>query len=166
MEQIFLEVGKIVNTHGLRGDVKVVPWSDYPEIFEEIDYVYTDENTKMKIKNVKYQKNNVILSLDKINSIDEAEKFKETVLLVLKEDLGNLQDDTYFVADLIGLNVFCDNEKIGELTDVIPVAGADVYVVKREKGKDILIPAIKENILEVNIDEKIMRVSIPEGLLD
>lgn len=166
MEQTFLEVGKIVNTHGLRGDVKVVPWSDYPEIFEEINYVYTDKNTKMKIKNVKYQKNNVILSLDKINSIDEAERFKETVLLVLKEELGDLQEDTYFVADLIGLEVFESEKKIGILIDVIPVAGADVYVIKPEKGKDILIPAIKENILEINLEEKIIKVNIPDGLLD
>ncbi|MBE7054366.1 MAG: 16S rRNA processing protein RimM [Ruminococcaceae bacterium] len=166
MEQIFLEIGKIVNTHGLRGDVKVVPWSDYPEIFEEIDFVYLDKNTKLQIKNVKYQKNNVILKLDTINSIEQAEKLKEKVLLVDKDDIEILDEDTYFVADLIGLSVYEDDEKLGVLSDVIPVAGADVYVIKREKGKDILIPAIKENIKEINISEKYIKVKIPDGLFD
>ena len=166
MEQIFLEIGKIVNTHGLRGDVKVVPWSDYPEIFEEIDFVYLDKNTKLQIKNVKYQKNNVILKLDTINSIEQAEKLKEKVLLVDKDDIEILDEDTYFVADLIGLSVYENDEKLGVLSDVIPVAGADVYVIKREKGKDILIPAIKENIKEINISEKYIKVKIPDGLFD
>ena len=166
MEQIFLEIGKIVNTHGLRGDVKVVPWSDYPEIFEEIGFVYLDKNTKLQIKNVKYQKNNVILKLDAINSIEQAEKLKEKVLLVDKDDIEILDEDTYFVADLIGLSVYEDDEKLGVLSDVIPVAGADVYVIKREKGKDILIPAIKENIKEINISEKYIKVKIPDGLFD
>ena len=166
MEQIFLEIGKIVNTHGLRGDVKVVPWSDYPEIFEEIDFLYLDKNTKLKIKNVKYQKNNVILKLDTINSIEQAEKLKEKVLLVDKEDIEISDEDTYFVADLIGLCVYEEDEKLGILADVIPVCGADVYVIKREKGKDILIPAIKENIIEINLSEKYIKVKIPDGLFD
>lgn len=166
MEQVFLEIGKIVNTHGLKGDVKVVPWSDYPEFFEEIKYVYFDKNTKTKIQSVKYQKNNVILKLDKINSIEEAETFKEKVLLVNKKDIEISDEDTYFVADLIGLEVFEDEKKLGILTDVIPVAGADVYVIKREKEKDILIPATKENIKEINIENKFIKVVIPEGLFD
>lgn len=165
MEQDFLEIGKIVNTHGLKGDVKVVPWSDYPEIFEKIKYVFSD-GEKLKITHVKYQKSNVILKLDKINSIDEAEKIKGKTLCVLRKDLGNLPKDTYFVADLIGLEAFYDDEKIGVLKDIIPVSGADVYVIKPEEGKDILIPATKENILEINIEKSFIKISIPNGLLD
>ena len=166
MEQNFLEIGKIVNTHGLRGDVKVVPWSDYPEIFEEIECIYTNNLTKMRIKNVKYQKNNVILKIDGINSVEDAERYKEQVIYVDRADLEELDDDTYYIADLIGLDVFCNNEKIGTLSDVISNAGADIYVIKPEKGKDILIPAIKENIIEINLDENFIKINIPDGLFD
>ena len=118
VEQSYLEICKIVNTHGLRGDVKVVPWTDYPEIFGKITYVYTSDEEKMKITSVKYQKNFVILHLDKISSIDTAEKMKESVLYVKREDLSPLEENTYYVADLIGLDVFENGLKLGKISDV------------------------------------------------
>ena len=165
MKNNFLEIGKAVNTHGLRGDLKVLTWTDYPEVFEELKNVYIN-GEKHKISYVKYQKNNIILKLVGINSIEEAEKYKGKTVCALKSDFPSLDDGSYFVADLIGLNVFCGNEKLGILSEVIPISGADVYVIKPDKGKDILLPATKENILEINIKEKYVNVSIPEGLLD
>lgn len=166
MEQSYLQLSKIVNTHGLKGDIKVVPWADYPEIFEEIDYVYTEDLTEYKITNVKYQKNMVILHLDSISSIEMAEKMKNTILYVKKEDMPPLNDDTYYVADLIGLKVFDENTEYGVISDVLSHGGTDIYVIKRKGQKDLLLPAAKEFVLEVNIPEGIVRVSLPEGLLE
>lgn len=165
MEQLYLEIGKIVNTHGLRGDVKVVPWADYPEIFEEINFLYTKDEKRFRIKNVKYQKENVILSLEGISSIEEAQKYKNMVLYARRDTMPDLEDDTYFVADLINLEVIDENEdKIGKITDVFAAGGADVYTIKRENKKDLLIPAIKENIVEINIPEGFIKIKIPEGI--
>lgn len=166
MEQSYLEISKIVNTHGLKGDIKVVPWADYPEIFEDIDYVYLDDGTEYEITYVKYQKNMVILHLDKISSIEMAEKLRDKILYVKKEDMPPLDDDTYYVADLIGMSVTDGNINYGTVKDVLSNGGADIYVVKRKGEKDLLIPAAKEFIKEVNISDKHILVSLPDGLLE
>ena len=166
MEQSYLEISKIVNTHGLKGDIKVVPWADYPEIFEDIDYVYLDDGTEYEITYVKYQKNMVILHLDKISSIEMAEKLRDKILYVKKEDMPPLDDDTYYVADRIGMSVTDGNINYGTVKDVLSNGGADIYVVKRKGEKDLLIPAAKEFIKEVNISDKHILVSLPDGLLE
>lgn len=165
MEQLYLEIGKIVNTHGLRGDVKVVPWADYPEIFEEINFLYTKDEQRFLIKNVKYQKENVILKLEGINSIEEAERFKNTTLYARRDTMPDLEADTYFVADLINLSVFDQNDNlVGKISEVFTAGGADVYTIKREGKKDLLVPAIKENIIKIDIPNGVVKINIPEGL--
>ena len=166
MSQKYLEAGKIVNTHGLRGEVKITPWTDYPEVFEELDKLYLDDGTSFKIKSVKYQKSSVIVKLSGVDDVNAAEILKNKTLYVPREDMDVLSDDTYFVVDLIGLEVFEDENFIGKLTEVISTGSNDVYVVKKEGEKDILIPALKEVVLDVNINEGFMKVKIPEGLLD
>ena len=162
-----LEVGKIVNTHGLKGEVKILPWTDYPEVFEDIEEIYLPDGTKLKIKGVKYQKNNIIVKLEGINYIDEAEKLKGKVITADREFLGELEEGVYYVADLIGLSVVtADGEEIGKISDVLRTGANDVYEVKREGAKDLLIPVIDSVVKDVDIEGGKVLVELMEGLLD
>lgn len=166
MEQLYLEIGKIVNTRGLKGEVKVVPWADYPEIFEEINFVYDKSKNRYLIENVKYQKENVILKLEGIDSVECAQKLKNSILYVRKDTLPDLDSDTFFVADLIGLDVFDENDAfLGKISDVITAGGADVYIIKNDGAKDLLLPALKEVVNEINLEEGFVKVTVPDGLL-
>ena len=166
MEQLYLEIGKIVNTRGLKGEVKVVPWADYPEIFEEINFVYDKSENRYLIENVKYQKENVILKLEGIDSVECAQKLKNSILYVRKDTLPDLDSDTFFVADLIGLDVFDENDAfLGKISDVITAGGADVYIIKNDGAKDLLLPALKEVVNEINLEEGFVKVTVPDGLL-
>ncbi len=160
-----IEVGKIVNIHGLRGDVKVVPWTDFPEVFEGIDTVYTKDCESYKVKGVKYHKNSVILKLSGIDTPELAEKMRGKVLYAQKELFEDLPEDTYLIADLIGVEVYDEEKVYGKITDVITTGGNDVYTVGEGRGQ-ILIPAIKDVILDIDIQNKKMLVKIPEGLID
>jgi len=118
-----LEIGQIVNTHGLRGEVKVVPWTDYPEDFERIkNVVIKQKNTEIKctVRSVKYQKNNIILGFSEFKSIEEVEKFKNSVLCAAREELGELPEGVYYIVDLIGMKVIDDEgNDVGKIGDVI-----------------------------------------------
>lgn len=164
-----LQVGEIVNTHGLRGEVKIVPWTDYPEVFEDFSHVYLEKgNKKLTIKSVKYQKANLIVKFDEISSIEEAERYKTSVLYVEREQLGE-PEEGYYICDLLGISVIDeDGNKLGVIKDVISTGKCnDVYVIEAaDGGRDILLPVIDEVILSVDIDEEICRVHIIEGLLD
>ncbi len=166
MSQKYLEAGKIVNTHGLRGEIKITPWTDYPEVYEEIAELYLEDGTAFEIKSVKYHKSSVIIKLKGVDDVNDAERLKNKVVYVLRESIDDLPDDTYFVVDLIGLEVFEGEAFLGKITEVISTGSNDVYVVSREGEKDILIPALREVVEEVNVNEGYMKVKIPEGLLD
>lgn len=163
-----LEVGKIVNTHGLRGEVKVITWTDYPEVFENLEYVYAKkkkEEIKLTIKQIKYQKNNIIAGFSEISSIDEAEGFKNCVLTADREMLGDLPEGTYYIADLLGCEVFTeDNRPLGRISDVFNTGASDIYAVSAPERKDLLIPVTDETVLSVDIESKIVVVCLPEGL--
>lgn len=165
-----LEVGKIINTHGLRGEVKVAAWTDTPDVFEDLDVVYLKkrtENVKLTIKNVKYQKNNLIVKFAEYNDINDVEVLKNSVLYAERSALGELPDGVYYIADLIGMTVKKENgEVIGKIKDVLQTGANDVYVVAREKQKDMLIPVIDEVVLSVDMDTSEVTVSLMEGLED
>jgi len=162
-----LEIGKIVNTHGLRGEIKVTPWCDDNAIFEQMECLFDQENTAYRIMGVKYQKGCVILTIDGINDINEAEKLKNKVLYVDRETLGDLPEGVYYVQDLLGLDVVTDDgTKLGKMTDWFSTGSNDVYVVKTQKGKELLIPAIKQVIKSVDLHEKKIIVTLIEGLLE
>lgn len=159
-----LEVGKIVNTHGLRGEVKVVSWTDTPDVFEDLEYVYCGEQ-KLTVQNVKYQKNNLIVKFKEIPSIDDAEKYKNKVLTAERDMLGELPDGVYYIADLIGLEVYDDEgNHVGVLADVFNTGSNDIYEVKREGKKPLLLPVIDEVVLDISLDDKKITVHIMEGL--
>ncbi len=165
----FLEVGKIINTHGLRGEVKIVTWTDSPEVFEELKFVIAKmrgQETRLDIKNIKYQKNNIIVAFSQLTSIEEAEKLKNAVLLVPREELGELPEGVYYIADLIGCEVFDANGKIGDLVDVFGTGSNDVYDIKRESKKNLLVPIIDGVLQSVDIENKKIIIEIPKGLED
>ncbi len=162
----FIDVGEIVNTHGLKGEVKVNPRTDFPEVFESFKKLYTENKEEHKVMGVKYHKNQVILKLSGIDSIDDAEKAKGKVLYVPKNLFSDLPEDTYLVADIVGLTVKDDSIVYGKVEDVITTGSNDVYVVRPSFGKLILIPAIKDVIKEINVNEGYIHVTMPKGLLD
>lgn len=161
-----LEVGKIVNTHGLRGEVKVVTWTDTPDVFEDLEYVYCGSE-KLTVQNIKYQKNNLIVKFKEIPSIDDAEKYKNKVLSAERDMLGELPEGTYYIADLIGLDVIDDNgNKVGVLADVFNTGSNDIYEVKRDGQKPLLLPVIDDVVLKVDMENRQIIVHIMEGLED
>ena len=170
MKNSLLEVGKIVNTHGLRGEVKVVAWTDSPDDFEKIKTVYIkmkSEQISLKIKSIKYQKNNLIIKFDEFNDINEVLPYKNAVLYADREELGPLDEGVYYIVDLIGLDVITeDGEKVGVICDVFNAGASDIYDVKREGKKNLLIPVIDEVVKEVDLENGRVVVNIMEGLDD
>ena len=169
MEQ-FLRVDVISSTHGIRGEVKVYPTTDDPERFLELDEVILDtgrEHKILEIEGVKFFKNQVILKFKGYDNINDIEKYLKKDLLVDREHAVELGENENFIADLIDMEVVTDEGKVlGTLTDVIETGANDVYAVKTPEGKEILLPAIRDCILDVNVDEKRMTVHVMEGLLD
>ena len=163
MEKI--KIGKIVNVVALKGEVKVYTYSE-PYRYEEIDSVYV-ENEKRNIEKVRFQGNMVILKLSGIDDRNAAEAQKEKYLYITEDQLPQLPEDEYYIRDLVGMDVVSEEgEKYGVLSDVLQNTAQDVYEVKRENGKALLIPGVKEFILDVNMEEKKIIVRLPDGLLD
>lgn len=161
-----LEIGKIVNTHGLRGEVKIQPWCDDAEVFEDIDYIIIDDK-EYDILGVKYHKNSVILKLSGITDINEAEKYRNKTVFVTREMLGELPCGTYYICDLLGCSVKTVSERfLGKIDDVIKTGSNDVYSVRDENGKQFLIPVIDDVIKDVDIENKTVIIEPLKGLID
>ncbi len=165
MDNKTLEIGKIVSTHGLKGEVKVTPWCDDPQIFARLKTV-SGGGRAFDIEGVKFQKNNVILKLSAVDRIEDAETMRDCVLSIERAALGSLPDDTYYVEDLLGMSVFLHGELLGKITDWFATGGNDVYVVRGEDGKQHLIPAIRQVVKGVDIEGRRMDIALIEGLLD
>lgn len=165
----FLEVGQIVNSYGIKGELKVVPYTDDITRFDELKTIYIQigkELEEYEIESVKYHKNNVLMKLKGIDDINDTERFRNCYLKIKRENAVKLPEDTYFIVDLIGIEVFEENgTSIGKIVDIFPTGSNDVYVVKDELGKQILLPAISEVIKEVDISNKKMIVNIIKGLV-
>lgn len=165
-----LRVGVISSTHGIRGEVKVYPTTDEPARFKKLKTVILDtgrEQLEVEIQGIKFVKNMVVLKFKGFDSIEAIEKYKGKDLLITRDKAVNLGPDENFIVDLIGLKVVTeDGEEFGTLADVIKTGANDVYQVKRKDGKEVLLPAIKECILDVDLDERVIRVHIMAGLLD
>jgi 16S rRNA processing protein RimM len=163
-----LEVGKIINTHGLRGEVKVSAWTDTPDVFEDLKSVYIkrkDEEVLLTLSSVRYQKNNLIVKFKELNDINEAEPLKNSVLYAERSALGPLPEGVYYIADLIGLTVKKENgEIIGTLKDVLQTGANDIYVVERQNMKDMLIPVIDGVVLSVDLGSREVIVRLLDGL--
>ncbi|MTI47685.1 ribosome maturation factor RimM [Sporosalibacterium faouarense] len=163
----YLQIGKIVNTHGIRGDLKVIPLTDDTKRFEDLDTIYIEnEKEVFNIEKVWYKKNLVMIKFKGYDNVNDVLKFKNRFLLIDKKDAVELPENTFFIHDIIGLKVFTvDGEEIGLVKDVLQPGSNDVYVVKT-KGKDALIPAIKDVVKEVNIQEKKIVIDPIEGMIE
>ncbi|HBA62697.1 MAG TPA: 16S rRNA processing protein RimM [Lachnospiraceae bacterium] len=164
-----LQVGVISSTHGIRGEVKVFPTTDNPERFRELKHVILDtgkEQRPLTISGVKFFKQFVILKFKGIDHINDIEKYKGRPLYVTREDAVELEEDEYFIADLIDCEVLTDEgEILGTLKDVMETGANDVYVVETPDQKEILLPAIRECILDVDPEAGRITVHLMKGLL-
>ena len=163
-----LEVGQIVNTFGIKGEVKVNPFTDDINRFDDLKKVYvkTRKESKLhKVESVRYHKNMVLLKLEGINNPEDAELLKNSFLEIDREDAIPLEEGQYFIVDLIGLDVYTDEGNLlGKVDDIYNTGANDIYVVKDELGKQILLPGIKEVIKEVKLEDRIIVHLIP-GLI-
>lgn len=164
-----LKVGVITTTHGVRGEVKVFPTTDDAERFLELEYVLLDtgrELRRLDIKNVRFFKNLVILKFDGIDNINDIEKYKGKDLWIPREEAQELGEDEYYIADLQGLNVVLeDGTELGTLRDVMETGANDVYIIDSNEHGEVLLPAIKECILDVDLEKNTMTVHLMKGLL-
>lgn len=165
-----LKVGIISSTHGIKGEVKVFPTTDDPQRFKKLKNILLDsgkEKRNLKIQSVKFFKQFVILKFEEIDDINDIEKYKGSGLYVTRDQAVKLQKDEYFIADLIGLTVTAQEEKLeGTLKDVMETGANDVYVIELTDGRELLLPAIKECVLSVDIEKGEMKIRLLDGLLD
>lgn len=164
----YFEIGHISNTHGLKGEMKVRPFTESAKRFEKLNKVLItikDELKEFDVESVRYQKDIVLLKLKGVDIIEDAEKLKNHYIMIPRADAKELEDGEYFIADLIGCEVFA-GEFVGVVNDVFSTGGSDVYVVKRQGKKDLLLPAIKSVIKNIDVVAKKIDVEIPRGLED
>lgn len=165
----FFRVGVIANTHGIKGEVKVFPTTEDPERFKWLKKVYLDtgkEKLEWEVKSIRFFKNLVIVKFKGIDSINDIEKYKGMDLLVAREDAIPLEEDEFYIADILGAMVYTeDGKEFGKLKDVLETGANLVYVVEHE-GKEVLLPAIPDCVKDVDIEEKKLIVHILPGLLD
>ena len=168
MEEYF-EIGHIVNTSGLKGILKIKPFTDDIKKFSNLKTIYIKTKsglTEFKIEQVRYVKNMVMLKLAGIDTVEEAEKYRNLYIKILRDQEEELEEGSYYVVDILGCKVNTDaNQELGKIVDVFQTGSNDVYVVKDEQGKQILLPAIKQVIKNVDIKNKIITVHLLEGLV-
>ena len=169
MKQEYFEIGQIVNTFGIKGFVKVNPFTDDMHRFEELKSVLVVKNKEtieMHIEEVKLHKNVVLIKFKGIEDINMAEKYKGCYIKIKREDARKLPKDTYFIADLIGIKVYDDNGNLlGKVDDIYNNKVHDIYVIRNDLGKQILLPSIKEVIKKIDIDNDMIVVHLIDGLV-
>jgi len=164
----YFEIGKIVNTQGLKGEVRVMPMTDDPKRFEKlktIEIFLKNASKTYEIETVRYHKQFVLLKFKGISDINDVEYLKNGIIKIPQEMALPLVEDEYYIRDIYGLKVVTDKgEDLGQVHDIIFTGANDVYVIRKENEKDLLIPAIKQCILNIDIESKIMTINLLEGL--
>ena len=167
--QEFLEIGQIVNTFGIKGMVKVKPFTDDITRFDNLKKVYVESNKTKKqyeVEEVKYHKQMVLMKLKGINTPEEADLLRGSYLIINREDEEPLEEGTYYIVDLLGSEVYTDEDVLlGKLEDIYNTGSNDIYVVKDELGKQVLLPAISDVIKNIDIKNKKITVHIVSGLM-
>ena len=161
-----IEIGEVVNTHGVRGELKLNPWTDSLDSLLDVEtfyYTVKGETKSLSVQQIRIHKNCAIVKAEGIDDMQKAETFRGKVFFVEKEELP---EGVYYIADLIGLTVVTDDGELGKITDVFPTGSNDVYEVKSQGNKPIYLPAIAQVVNEINISEGFIKVTIPDGLLD
>ncbi|HOJ80261.1 MAG TPA: ribosome maturation factor RimM [Clostridiales bacterium] len=166
----YLQVGKIVNTHGVKGEVKLLPLTDDISRFDDLERVFVESDgtmTRYDIQSVKYFKGMVIIKLAGIDDPETAAALKGCFALVDRENAVKLPEDTYFICDIIGCSVYDENGAyLGQVREVLQTGSNDVYAVRDETGREVLLPALKSVVRKVQPDLRRIDVVIPKGLLD
>lgn len=169
MKKRFLEIGKIVTTHGIAGEVRVQAWCDTNDFLTEFDVLYFDQGkTKLEIERARTHKNVVILKIKGIDDMNTAQTLRNRILYVDRNDI-ELPEGTYFIQDLVGCKVIdfnCPEKEYGILTEVSQTGANDVYHVKGKDGKTVLIPAIPDVIQKTDVDAGMIEITPLKGLFD
>lgn len=164
-----LEIGQIVNTFGIKGQIKVKPFTDDIRRFDNLKEVYVEKNNTKKeyeIEEVKYHKDMVLIKFKGIETVEQAEKLKNSYVTISRDSAEELEEDRYYIVDLLGLEVYTDEQiLLGILEDIFNTGSNDIYVVKSSDGKQILLPAIKDVVKNIDIENKKITVHIIPGLI-
>ena len=156
-------IGKIVAPHGVRGDVRIMPLTDKPEQFLNLEYLLLPDGKKLTVKNARFHKNMVLVSTQEITSMNAAELLRDKEVSVFFEDLPELEEGEFYVADLIGFAVVdTEGKLIGTFKDAENTGSNDYYIIAVPGEKDILIPALKRYVKEINLEEQRIVVEMPE----
>lgn len=151
-------IGKFGATHGIRGDIKVYPLTDFPERFNTIKTAYVDDK-EIEISKTRYQKNFVVMKIKGIDNREDAMRFTNKLLKINRADAASLNEGEYYAFDIVGLSVINqDDIVLGEITDILKTGSNDVYITKAKDGRQILIPALKKVVTEINIQNGYMKV--------
>ena len=162
MKQQYLQTGKIVSTHGVRGEVKLLPWADSPEFLLQFDTLWIGGRA-YRVESSRVQKTCVLLKLEGIDTVEAASALRDKIVSIARAD-AKLPEGSLFIADLLGLPVYDGETLLGTLAEVMPTPANDVYVVKSEDGQEHLIPSVPDFVLERNLDEGYIRVRLIEGM--
>ncbi len=166
-EKNLIEIGKIVTIHGVKGEVKVQPWCDYPEFFLEVENIYYKDKSLVDIVNIRVQKNMIIIKLNGIDTVEQAVAFRNKILYINKDEI-ELEEGCYFIQDLIGLIVKnAENDFVyGKIVDVSQTGANDVYHIQADDKKMYYIPAIPQVVQETNIEKGYLSIIPLKGLFD
>ena len=164
-----LEIGQIVNTFGIKGMVKVKPFTDDIRRFDELKTVYVEKDgkqTEYEVEEVKYHKDMVLIKFKGIDKVEQAEILRNSYLTVSRDSVEKLEEGRYYIVDLLGLEVYTDEQiLLGTLEDIFNTGSNDIYVVKDKQGKQILLPAIQDVIKQIDIENKKIIVHLLPGLI-
>jgi 16S rRNA processing protein RimM len=163
------KIGQIVKTQGLRGEVRVYSTTDDIYRFDDLDtfYIGKDFETEYKVERVRYKGNLVIMKIKGIDTVEVAEKLRSKNIYVSREESRELEEDEFFIADMIGMDVYTiDNKHVGTLKDVLQYSANDVYVIEGEENKEYLIPAVMKFVPEIDMEERKMIIDPIKGMLD
>jgi 16S rRNA processing protein RimM len=168
VEEQYITIGKIVNTRGHRGEVRVIPLTDFPERFDTMEKAIIDLNGKTMLMNIDKtypHKKFIIIKFAGIDDMNAAETLKNATILIPRDELMPLPEDTFYVFDIVGMEVFTDDgRRLGQVQDVLQTGANDVFIVEGATTRPLLIPALKKVVRNVDMEQKKMTVCLPEGL--
>ncbi len=164
-----LEIGQIVNTFGIKGMVKVKPFTDDIKRFDYLEKIYIEKNNTQKeyeIEEVKYHKDMVLIKFKGIDTVEQAELLRNAYLTISRDSVEKLEEGRYYIVDMLGLEVYTDEQVLlGTLDDIFNTGSNDIYVVKDKQGKQILLPAIQDVIKQIDMENRKMIVHLLPGLV-
>lgn len=162
---MYIDFGKITSTHGIRGEVKIYPYTDDVDNILNLKKIYI-EGKGYKVNSIRFHKNMFVTKLNGINTVEEAETFRNKLVQREIDENEELEEDTYYIKDLIGLDVYLENNELfGKIKDVFQTGANDVYVIRTNDNKEVLIPAIKSVVKDVDIVNSKMIIELMEGLV-